>query len=143
MTKPTKPSFDKPHRYASEAGASLQFCISRGVCGGCCHCKRPPASFHRPFVLATFCNRRAESTASLLDRPCLLYTSAIHAATKVRVADERTRSGKVNLTCYIFGALAELFALSFSASGRLPSPILTLAQPILSTGLHSGYLESF
>ncbi len=50
--------------------------------------------FVRALVLATFGNRRAESIASLPDKPCPLYTTIFHVATKARIADEGMQNGQ-------------------------------------------------
>ncbi len=64
----------------------------RVECGFCCHSQRPPTSFCRQLVQATSPNRRAKWSALLPGRPCPLYTTIFHAATKDRIAGERMRS---------------------------------------------------
>ncbi len=87
--------------------------------------KSCPVALTCASVLATLRNRRAESIAPLPDRPCPLYPTIFHVATK-------DGTGRVNQAPDLFGALSvcdenrtEVFELSCGSllllqlSGRL------------------------
>ncbi len=96
MTKPAEPSLHEQCRYACKAAAATRMahslCALLVECGGCCHCQRPPTSFRRLLVQAMSRIRRVGLSALLPGRPCPLYATIFHAATKDRTAGERMRN---------------------------------------------------
>ncbi len=67
----------------------IHLCALRG---GYCHHQRPPTSFRRLLVRTMSHNRRAKSSAQPPSRPCPLYATTFHAATKDKIAGERMRN---------------------------------------------------
>ncbi len=67
--------------------------LERDECSEYCSCQRLPASFRRPLTLVTFRNRWTESIDPMSGRPCPLYATIFHHATKDRIIDERIRNG--------------------------------------------------
>ncbi len=99
MTKPAGAIFARavPVHLQGRGGDAVpqiahNLCALHVECGGCRHFQRPPASFRRLLVQAMFRTRRAKLSGLLRGRPCPLYATIFHAATKDRIIDERMRN---------------------------------------------------
>ncbi len=98
VTKSAEPSLHKQCRYTCKSEAAPQFhrwhamfvaFVSNSVDAVIA---RPPTSFRRLLVQAMSRNRRAGWNAPLPGRPCPVYATIFHAATKDRIAGERMRN---------------------------------------------------